>query len=420
MTNLRVYWKRSQVIRPAFWACYRKTIGKVRSAYSEYRRGKTLTNVLPPIYAKAAAERPVDPDKIVFCVYRGTTLPDSFTLVKKALEEDKSHNWKISVTYLNQAATKSKVFYKKAETFLADIADAAIVFLDEANTLTSCIEKRPETRFIQLWHACGAFKKFGMSTADKIFGSSAKMLKAHPNYRNLDLITISSPEVKWAYIEAMSQEENPDVVQATGISRTDVFYDEEFLAAARERVYKEFPAARDKKVILYAPTFRGRVAFAQAPVMLDFEKMAKALGDEYVLISKHHPFVKELPKIPASLEGTFARDLTKQCNIEDLLITADVCISDYSSLVFEYSLFERPMLFFAFDLKEYDDWRGFYYPYDEMTPGPVCTTNEEMIDYIQHLDERFDQQAVHAFREKFMSSCDGHATERIMKIVLNT
>lgn len=81
-------------------------------------------------------------------------------------------------------------------------------------------------------------------------------------------------------------------------------------------------------------------------------------------------------------------------------------------LVFEYSLFERPMIFFAYDKAEYDDWRGFYYNYEEMTPGPICTENEEMLDYIQHLNTRFDHQQVADFKYKFMRSCDGHATEQ--------
>lgn len=61
----------------------------------------------------------------------------------------------------------------------------------------------------------------------------------------------------------------------------------------------------------------------------------------------------------------------------------------------------------------------FYYDYDEMTPGPICRTTEEMIDYIQNLDTRFDRQQVIDFKEKFMSACDGHATERILDMVLN-
>jgi len=112
-------------------------------------------------------------------------------------------------------------------------------------------------------------------------------------------------------------------------------------------------------------------------------------------------------------------DITKDLDIEQLLCVSDICISDYSSLIFEYSLFERPMIFYAYDLDNYFDWRGFYYNYDELTPGPIVTSTEEIIDYIQNLDTRFDKAEVHAFREKFMSACDGHATDRIVELVHN-
>jgi CDP-ribitol ribitolphosphotransferase len=75
------------------------------------------------------------------------------------------------------------------------------------------------------------------------------------------------------------------------------------------------------------------------------------------------------------------------------------------------------MAFFAYDLDDYNDWRGFYYNYDELTPGPVCRSTEEIIDYIRSIGERFDPLEVAAFRERFMGSCDGHATERIEELV---
>ena len=151
--------------------------------------------------------------------------------------------------------------------------------------------------------------------------------------------------------------------------------------------------------------------------MVDIEKFCEALNDEYVLIIKHHPYVKNPPSIDEKYKD-FASDLSDDADIEDLLCVADICISDYSSLVFEYSLFERPLIFFAYDIDDYNDWRGFYYDYDKLTPGPVFTENEEIIDYIKNIDERFDKQRIIEFREKFMSACDGNATERIIDLAL--
>ena len=98
-------------------------------------------------------------------------------------------------------------------------------------------------------------------------------------------------------------------------------------------------------------------------------------------------------------------------------MVSDVCISDYSSLIFEYSLLERPILFLAHDLEDYYDWRGFYYPFEEMAPGPVATNTGEVVEYLLHLERRFDRRKVARFRERFMSSCDGHATERVLQLL---
>lgn len=83
------------------------------------------------------------------------------------------------------------------------------------------------------------------------------------------------------------------IVKATGVSRTDFFYDSEFVESRRQKLYEIMPEAKDKKVILYAPTFRGHVATAKSPDKIDFERFYQELGDEYVIVCKHHPFVKK-------------------------------------------------------------------------------------------------------------------------------
>ena len=283
--------------------------------------------------------------------------------------------------------------------------------------MIAALPTRKETIVTQLWHGCGAFKKFGMSTAELIFGDDRKTLEKYPYHGNYTYVTVSAPEVVWAYEEAMSLQDKKGVVVPIGISRSDVFYDETAKKAAQKKLYEVVPQAKGKKVILYAPTFRGRVAKAKTPNQLDIAAFGDALGKDYVLLFKLHPFVKKRTAIPEGYED-FAFDLTDDMSIEELLFVADICISDYSSLVFEYSLFEKPMIFFAYDKAEYDDWRGFYYNYEEMTPGPICTENEEMLDYILHLDTRFDKQQIIDFKYKFMRSCDGHATERILDMVM--
>ena len=369
--------------------------------------------VLYPRVYKKAAKAPVDENKVVFIELRLPTLTNSFKLMYDTLYT--YYDFDIHCHFLRNTYVSRKKYRNNCKEMLADIATAKYVFFDEATNVTSHVQFRPETVITQLWHGCGAFKKFGYSTADAIFGATREEMDKYPFNRGYTNVTVSSPEVIWAYEEAMNYSHESGVVKALGSSRTDIFYDREVIDNAYKTLYELMPEAKGKKVILYAPTFRGRVAKATTPRVLNPEFMKYVLGDEYVLLMKHHPLVRKRPKIRASLRD-FARDMTNAMTIEDLLCVSDICISDYSSLVFEYSLFEKPMIFLANDLDQFFDWRGFYYDYFELAPGPIVKNTTEVIEYIKNIDELFDKERVHAFREKFMSACDGHATERIMKV----
>ena len=385
----------------------KKFISKLRRIRKHYR----YKVYFPKVYSSYCTE-PVQENKVLFLEMRFTKLSNSFELIYKALEESGEYDLKCSYVQFN--FIRGHEFTQRVNEMLKELATAKYVFVDDASLILSSIPLRKETVAINLWHACGAFKKFGRSTAELKFGSSAATLDKYPNYGNPPHVNVSSPEDIWAYAEAMHLPKG--IVKATGVSRTDQFYDKEFVESRKQKLYEIMPEAKGKKVILYAPTFRGHVATASSPDRIDFERFCRELGNEYVIVCKHHPFVKNPPIIPEELQH-FARDLTKYLSIEDLLCCADICISDYSSLVFEYSLFEKPMIFYAYDYDNYCDWRGFYYDYSEFTPGPVVQTEDELLNSIKNIDTQFDKQKVIDFKEKFMGSCDGHATERIIALM---
>ncbi len=418
-SQARKIWKRSRIVRPAFWYVYRKSYPFVHSspigkAYFRHRMDVTYDRYLPSFYNRHRTE-PVDEKKVIFLEPAQPKLTNNLQLICDRLEA--SGRYTVHKHFLRSNIDYRRQWKKNCAAFLEDLATAKYVFLAEGSMVLSCVDLRKETIVVQTWHGCGAFKRFGYSTVDMKFGGDHWVQERHPLNKNYTYVTVSSPEVCWAYVEAMRLEGHEDIVQPVGVSRTDVFFDQERIRQACEDICRRFPAAKGKKIILYAPTFRGRVKEAEAPDQIDIRAFEKALGDQYVMIIKHHQLVKHLPPVPEELEGTFVCDGSGSMNIDELLMASDICISDYSSLVFEYSLFERPMLFYAYDLEDYCDWRGFYYDYSEMTPGPVCRTNEEMIDYIKNIDTRFDRQKVRDFRLRFMGSCDGHSTDRILKLV---
>ena len=369
-----------------------------------------LKLLYPRIYKKYS-KLPVDEKKVVFVEIRLPNLTNSYKVLYDELYQN--YDFDLHCHFLRNTYVNRTQYRRRCKAFIKDIATAKYVFMDEATNIMGNFKMREETVVTQRWHGCGAFKKFGYSTADAIFGATREEMDKYPFNRNYTNVTVSSPEVIWAYEEAMNYTHESGVVKALGSSRTDVFYDEDFIKASYDALYEVMPQAKGKKVILYAPTFRGRVAKATTPRILNIELLKYVLGDEYVVITKHHPLVRKRPQIPVNCED-FAMDLTEGLSIEELLCVADICVSDYSSLVFEYSLFEKPMVFLAHDLETFFDWRGFYYDYHELAPGPVVNNTIELLDYVTNIEERFDKKRVQDFRQKFMSSCDGHATEKII------
>ena len=371
--------------------------------------------VFPFVYKRAVRRTSVTPGSALFLGRNAAEMPDSFALLYKRFEQEEGPEPQF--LSLGYGRLKLAPYYLNCISVVKELVKYRYIFLDDANDVVSCLPLRSETDVVQLWHACGAFKKWGMSTGDLLFGGTKAEKRRHPYYENLSLVTISAPDIKWAYAEAMDLEGRDEIIKPLGVSRADVFFDDAFIANARQAVGGVVPQIAGKNVVLYAPTFRGSATHAQAPDALDIPLMREEIGDRYVLLIKHHPFVKDRPQIPAGCEE-FAFDVSDNLPIDQLLCVADMCISDYSSLVFEYSLFERPMAFFAYDKADYDDWRGFYYDYDELTPGPVVATTEELVAYIQQVADDFDPSEVRAFRDRFMSACDGHATDRIYAAVV--
>ena len=234
----------------------------VRRTFDPLYKYIVFKRVYPRVYAKNA-KKPVDERKVVFVELRLPKLTNSFKLLYDTLYRD--YDFDLHCHFLRNTYVTRRQYRRNVKAMLADIATAKYVFFDEATNVNGCFSMRPETVVTQLWHGCGAFKRFGYSTADAIFGATREEMDKYPFNRNYSRVTVSSPEVIWAYEEAMQYSHESGVVQALGSSRTDIFYDQKVIDQAFENLYALMPQAKGKKVILYAPTFRGRVAKATTP-----------------------------------------------------------------------------------------------------------------------------------------------------------
>lgn len=363
-----------------------------------------------PFYYRMQAMKPVDPHKAVFIENRFLHITNSFSLLHKTLGE--KYHLTIKDCFLNEVESTPKQYKKNCMSMIKEVARAKYVFVNDSSNIVGCIPFRKETRIIQTWHGCGAFKKWGYSNVREKFGAGLKEMKKYPFYADYSLVTVSSPEVIWAYKEAFNLPQENTAVKATGVSRTDVFFNKDYIENAYKHLYEIAPQTKGKKVILYAPTFRGNVAGAKGPANLNQKVFCEMFSDEYVLLCKHHPSVLRRPPVEDGC-GESVLDVTDHMSMEELMCVSDICITDYSSIIFEYSLFERPIIIYAYDFDRYVDWRGFYYNFEEFVPGPIAKNNRELFDCIKDINN-YDIQKVRDFKYKFMRSCDGNATERII------
>lgn len=309
--------------------------------------------------------------------------------------------------------------------FLRLYASCGTLILTESFLPAYAVKPRPGTQVVQLWHGCGAFKKWGYSTLDKSFGATSETAELFPMHNCYTLVPISAPEVSAAYAEAFRC--RPEIIKPLGVPRTDIYFDTDFIGSAKERLYNSCTALHslgsadafsDKTIVLYAPTFRGNsISDASCSVPIDFWGLRSALGDEFVFLCKLHPFAKNSLVISEDCKD-FVFDISS-APTDTALCAADILITDYSSIIFEYSLLSRPMLFYAYDLEEYIAERDFYYPYEDFIPGCVVTTENELEIAIRGAAEGTGTQKIADFRNKFMSACDGNATNRIVEHLFN-
>lgn len=299
-------------------------------------------------------------------------------------------------------ANRSASFNK----FIKEYARSGIVFLTESYLPAYAVTPRPETKVVQLWHGSGAFKKWGYSTLDKSFGASDNRIPMHNCY---SLVPVSSKEVTRHYAEAFGCSE--DIIKPLGVPRTDELINNR--DNTKESFLKDHPEFKDKKLILYAPTFRGNnIVDAKNGIGIDLEAFCGSLKDE-ILLLKLHPFIKGKVEIPGNCKGKCLDISDYETNTA--LKIADLLITDYSSIIFEYSLLEKPMVFYAYDLDDYKGNRDFYYPYEDFVPGPIVKAQEELVEAI-HKEQ--DIAKIKEFKNKYMDACDGKCTDKILKELL--
>jgi CDP-ribitol ribitolphosphotransferase len=291
------------------------------------------------------------------------------------------------------------------------LATARVFIVDDYFFPIYVVPPRKGVTIIQTWHASGAFKKIGWSVLEKAFGADEEMAERVGLHSNYHVCLMASQKAVPHYAEAFHQPVERFRTDI-GIPRTDILFGEERIARLTAGLREKYGLPEGKRVILYAPTFRGTAVHrATSPNNLDLAELHRVLGDDHVVLLRLHPFVREAAPIPPGLER-FAIDVSDHPDIHELMHVSDVLVTDYSSAIFEFSLLGRPMAFYTPDLSDYDGERGFYFDFRTGVPGPIFETTAELAAWLRAGE--FDLERVARFRDESFEVADGHATERFV------
>ncbi|MZH17401.1 CDP-glycerol glycerophosphotransferase family protein [Clostridium sp. BIOML-A1] len=356
-----------------------------------------MQQIYLPLLYKRYAGKPVEKGLVIFADAHHEELPFSMKKMYETLQWDPEYKNETWVTDFGKMGYGSLL--KWLRQFMKRYAVAEYVFICDNFLPVSACEKRPETKVVQLWHSGGLLKKSGYDTTEDI----PKMYKGDSVYKNYDLLTVSAPCCVPVFTKTMRLASG--VVQATGISRSDYYYDDVWNQANHEEFYRKYPEAKGKKVILWAPTFRGNAAMPTLCGMEEIQRVMKETEDRYYWVIKLHPHLEE-------------KGMKSNCDLpsEKIFAVADLLITDYSSILFDYMAYKKPFLFFAPDFDSFDHARGFYVPYDSF-PCKVVTDGAGLPAAIEYeLSER-DPAEIEKCFAYHMSMCDGKATERILKTI---
>ena len=294
---------------------------------------------------------------------------------------------------------------------IVKVAKADIIFIDDYCRIFNYIDLDKKTELVQVWHAGGGFKAVGYCRFGKN-GSPHPVLSSHRKYT---YVATGSASLKKVFSEVFGIEEASII--PTGMPRLDGYLDEEVIATFKETFYSQHPDYRDKKIILFCPTFRGKrqeVAYYDFG-KLDLKRIYDFCRDEYIFMIKLHPFIKEKLPLPEEYQDRIS-DFSEYPDINELYYIADILITDYSSSFYEYSLLRKPMLFYTYDRCVYENTRGVYRYVKAVAPGKVCDDFDELLEALKNKDYEFEKVA--GFIRENFGEYDGKATDKLIEQII--
>jgi CDP-glycerol glycerophosphotransferase len=374
-------------------------------------QGNFNRRVLRRAFYPIQSRRPLR-DAVLFVSWKGKQCTDNPRGIAAELRrrgDDREHVWVVT-DYSADVPPGSSVVLSGTEEYFEALARCRYIVSND--DMQPEFRKRDGQVYLQTWHGT-PLKKIGFDIGKPQFASGSAYFDH-----------LAGDVAKWDLLLSQNPFSTPILRRAFrfggeiceyGYPRNDALSrGREGAAQLRERL--SIPDG--KRVLLYAPTWRDNQFYASGryrfDLRLDLDRAARALGRDHVLLIRgHHQLAND---VHAGAEGGFARNVTAYPDITDLFAIADVLITDYSSVMFDFAVTGRPMLFFTYDLATYrDKLRGFYFDFEAEAPGPLLATSEEVLAALADGDGAAAgyRDSYQAFAAKYCPLDDGKAAARV-------
>ena len=384
-------------------------------------RGRGITKYL---YFTHYLKRPVNSKIILFESFLGRNFSDSpkyiYRYLQKHAPKKYRYVWIADRPHLNQVRRDVSQFQNTTVVprfgfhYMKYLATAKYFVFNMRQP--KWFVKRPGMRFLETWH--GTPLKHLVFDMKNVASASVhyKMTFYHQSRQWDWLITdnqFSYRIFKHAFMYPQSR------MLKSGYPRNDVLYAPDRRQIA-QRIKQRLGIPQDKKVILYAPTWRDNEFVSHGhyhfDLKLNVRLLERYLSDDYVLVLRTHYFITN--RLKTSQFGDFVYDASNYDDISQLYLISDVLITDYSSVFFDYANLKRPILFYVYDYDTYAKvLRGFYLNMERDLPGPLIKTSRGLVRAIQNLPEvkKRYRNRYRKFNQRFNAWDDGHAAARAVQ-----
>ena len=382
------------------------------------RSKKALSKFL---YIHVFLKRPMVKNWILFESFFGKSYSDSPKYIYEYISANESGKYKC-IWVIDKKKTNIPFRHKKVKRFSLRyyyyLARSGYMVFNSRQPVWTV--KREGNVFLQTWHGT-PLKKLVFDIEDISSASPKYKQQVYKQSRAWDYLIAANGFSSETFKRCFLFE---NTMLNTGYPRNDILHspDRGQIAAI---IRKHLGIPKDKKTILYAPTWRDDEFYGKGQykfeLYLNLDLMRSTLGDEYIILIRTHYFIADSLDLSA-LSG-FAYNVSKYNDISELYLASDILITDYSSVFFDFANLKRPMLFFTYDLEKYRDvLRGFYIDIESEVPGPLLFTSEEVIHAIKDIDsvvERYKER-YEVFYNRFCGWEDGQASKKVVESVFRT